>query len=238
MSYKDYKRVQHRSRKRRPEVKPGSKPSHILPYAVMGVLLLTVVAGYTAYKSINTKKSPPTQPDQASNISHQASRQWKYIIIHHSNNDWGSAKRYDNYHLKKYKNGGLLYHYVIGNGNGSADGEVESSERWLNQEPGGHVHQSADEYNKWGIGICLVGDFEKRPPTRKQMKKLLALTKLLMARFRIPAENILTHKRVNSTHCPGKHFPYKWFAQAIGKKTEAGHLALHRKGDGQSNKLP
>ncbi|MDH5680205.1 MAG: N-acetylmuramoyl-L-alanine amidase [Spirochaetota bacterium] len=226
MAYKDYKRIQLRDRKRRPEVKSVSKPSHIAPYIVMGVLLLAVVAGYTAYKKSDTPKSPTTETRTSDASSNLSSRQWRYIIIHHSSHDWGSAARYDSYHLKKYKNGGLLYHYVIGNGKGSADGQVESSERWLNQEPGGHVHESADEYNKWGIGICLVGDFEKHPPSKKQMKKLVALTRLLMARYKIPPENILTHKGVNATHCPGKHFPYKWFAETIGRNAGKTPVAL------------
>src|SRR5574342_132619 len=50
--------------------------------------------------------------------------QWKYIVIHHSATEKGNAARFDEYHRKKRGwEYGLAYHFVIGNGTLSGDGE-------------------------------------------------------------------------------------------------------------------
>ena len=55
---------------------------------------------------------------------------WKYIILHHSATDEGNAKNFDDYHREKKKwKYGLAYHFVIGNGTDSRDGEIEESLR-------------------------------------------------------------------------------------------------------------
>ena len=48
---------------------------------------------------------------------------------------------------------GLAYHFVIGNGDGMPDGEIEPTFRWREQIQGAHA--GAGEYNEQGIGIAL-----------------------------------------------------------------------------------
>src|SRR5205809_827024 len=69
----------------------------------------------------------------------------------------GSAAEFDKYHRSKGWDG-LGYHFVIGNGTGSGDGQVEVGYRWKRQMVGAHAGNA--EYNQRGIGICLVGDFQ------------------------------------------------------------------------------
>ncbi len=144
---------------------------------------------------------------------------WKNIVIHHSATKWGSAKRFAKYHEETFHNNGLLYHFVIGNGKGSKDGKVEKGNRWNQQLPGGHVGENADQYNETGIGICLVGNFEKYPPTKKQMKKLILLVKYLMNKYSISPDNVKVHGEVIPTKCPGRFFPKSRFYRAIGKNS-------------------
>jgi hypothetical protein len=54
---------------------------------------------------------------------------------------------------------GLAYHFVIGNGTSSGNGEIEVGNRWRRQINGGHVH--SDYLNNISLGICLVGDFNR-----------------------------------------------------------------------------
>ena len=145
-------------------------------------------------------------------------RQWKYVVLHHSATGEGSAESFDLYHreVKGWK--GLAYHFVIGNGTYTPDGAVEVGYRWEKQTPGAHA--GAREYNSYGIGICLVGDFEHSLPTTRQMAKLRALLAFLMKRFDIEPENVVRHSDVGDTRCPGKNFP--WPVPAAYGKPVAG----------------
>lgn len=110
---------------------------------------------------------------------------------------------------------GLAYHFVIGNGNGIGDGEVAVGRRWTRQLDGGHLASYAQ--NKIALGICLVGNFDKRRPTPKQLERLRALVEALMARCRLTLSAVKTHQQINVVHtrCPGAKFPTKSFLDAL-----------------------
>ncbi len=134
-------------------------------------------------------------------------RPWKYIVIHHSASDSGNATSIGKYH--KNNRGwinGLGYDFVIGNGNGSKDGQIEVGSRWNLQIDGAHAGNA--EYNKYGIGICLVGNFENDYPTNPQISSLSYLINYLQKRCNIHKDNIIMHKTFRQTACPGSHFPY------------------------------
>ncbi|MFQ5956317.1 MAG: N-acetylmuramoyl-L-alanine amidase [Candidatus Brocadiales bacterium] len=135
---------------------------------------------------------------------------WRYIVIHHSATHEGSARAFDHYHKNKRGwNNGLGYHFVIGNGTQSGDGEIEVGERWRRQLHGAHAGDTY--FNHLGIGICLVGNFEEdRRPTKRQFESLVRIIRYLSNRYDIPPSRIIMHKEVieNHTACPGKNFPY------------------------------
>ncbi len=133
-------------------------------------------------------------------------RAWRYVVIHHSGTSEGSAAAFDRYHktVKGWRD--LGYHFVIGNGRGTPDGSVEVSKRWKDQRPGAHA--GVRYYNACGVGGCLVGNFERTVPTKKQMASLGRLIAFLMKRFKVPAEGVLRHRDLVSTKCPGKRFPW------------------------------
>ncbi len=134
-------------------------------------------------------------------------RQWKYVVIHHSASGTGNAATFDKLHREKrgWVNG-LGYDFVIGNGNGSGNGQIEVGPRWKRQIDGAHA--GVKEYNHFGIGICLVGNFEDEKPTRNQISSLLSLIKYFQNRYNIPSENVILHRHVKTTACPGENFPY------------------------------
>ncbi len=144
-----------------------------------------------------------------------AGRTWKYIVIHHSATETGSAAQFDDYHRNvRHWQYGLGYHFVIGNGHGAPDGQVVPSQRWLKQLHGAHAGVKA--YNEHGIGICLVGNFEGSRPTDKQMASLRQLVRFLMSRYRIPASGIRLHRDVRQgTACPGHQFSLDNFRQDL-----------------------
>jgi len=140
------------------------------------------------------------------------SNKWKYIIIHHSATDYGSALAFDKAHLNRGFWNGLGYHFVIDNGtNGKADGQIEVSPRWIKQQNGAHC--KAGNMNSRAIGICIVGDYTTDHLSSQQMDSLVYLVKKLKDYYNIPNRNIMGHGQVPgaSTECPGRSFPWNEF---------------------------
>src|ERR1043165_7697894 len=143
------------------------------------------------------------------------SRQWRHIVVHHSASPTGSAASFDRAHREKGWDG-LGYHFVIGNGTGSRDGQVEVGYRWTQQMQGAHAGNY--EFNQHGIGICLVGDFEKGgPPSAAQMHSLRSLVAFLQARCSIPTNEIIGHGNVpgRNTECPGRYLDMMAFRGSL-----------------------
>jgi len=140
-------------------------------------------------------------------------RTWKYIVIHHSAGDAGSEAAFDRDHRNRRQWKGVGYDFVIGNGHGSADGLVDVTFRWEKQMTGAHAASKGNEYNTYGIGICLVGHFERDYPTARQMEALVGLVNYLQERCRVPTCNIMGHRHVPGacTKCPGCNFPWYEF---------------------------
>jgi len=135
-------------------------------------------------------------------------KEWKYIVLHHSATPKGNVASFDTYHRQERKwPNGLGYHFVIGNGTFSGDGEVEVGDRWKDQREGAHCA----DLNSTAIGICLVGNFEDSAPTPKQIESLVGLIRHLQAVCHVPAQNILLHRQApgGSTLCPGRNFPFE-----------------------------
>lgn len=140
----------------------------------------------------------------------KADRAWRYVVIHESASVNGGLARIDAVHRKLKGYTGCGYHFVIGNGSDTPDGRIEVAERWSNQAAGAHCRDAkTPEVNEYGIGICLVGDFNASPPTDRQIESLKALIAYLRDRYRLPHENIGTHSLFASrpVACPGTRFP-------------------------------
>jgi hypothetical protein len=145
---------------------------------------------------------------------------WKYIIVHNSGTRQGNARIFDTYHRRTRKmQNGLAYHFVIGNGSSSGDGEIEIGPRWTKQINGGHV--ASDYLNNIAIGVCFVGDFNRDRPTAAQMGALDELVQYLRGRVgKVKGKPaiVVPHKKINPkpTDCPGDRFPYKWMRDKYG----------------------
>lgn len=132
---------------------------------------------------------------------------WKSIIVHHSAIKNGNAVSYGKEHLRRGMKNGLAYHFVIGNGIDSGDGQIETGNRWTKQLQGGHVKNF--KLNQTAIGICLVGNFEVERPTRKQMESFTLLADWLQSSVLRRKVRFAGHREIKGeqTVCPGKNFP-------------------------------
>ena len=139
-----------------------------------------------------------------------AARDWKHIVIHHTASEGGSVATIHAEHLnRKDKNGnnwkGIGYHFLIGNGSGMDDGEIEPTFRWKKQMQGAHAGN--DEYNQHGIGICLVGNFQDHRPSTAQLASIKRLVGVLKREYGLKSSQVVGHRDVKATACPGKMFP-------------------------------
>lgn len=136
---------------------------------------------------------------------------WKYIVLHHTASTSGSVDSIDETHQQRTDSSGnpwrgIGYHFVIGNGNGMPDGAIEPTFRWQEQSSGAHA--GINEYNRLGIGICLVGNFEESPPSPAQVAAVKRLVAALKAQCGLETDQILRHGDLKATECPGQFFPF------------------------------
>ncbi len=171
----------------------------------LDILLLSIAIGLTSFTTYvfcaggapiaAPAEAPPPAPRNPA---------FRSIVLHHSATHGGSAAAFERNHRPRL--GGLAYHFILGNGSGAADGEVETGYRWRDQIPGPHTKNA--EVNGSSIAICIVGDLQAAPPTRKQIASLLDLLEKLCRECRIPADQIRCHKEVDpETLCPGRGLP-------------------------------
>lgn len=146
-----------------------------------------------------------------------SSYRWQWVVAHHSAIKYGNAEIYDRAHRERGMENGLAYHFVIGNGIDSGDGEIEIGPRWRKQLDGGHVHR--EDLNKIGIGICLVGNFEETKPTTKQIAALKELIDYLKTSTWGKKLKFTVHKEAEPgrTLCLGKNFPITQMHAIYGK---------------------
>ncbi|MCE9619834.1 MAG: peptidoglycan recognition protein family protein [Planctomycetes bacterium] len=166
-------------------------------------------------------------------------QRWTSIVIHHSSTPAGDAASVARLQGASDA-GGLGYHFIIGNGQGIADGGIEVASRWNRQEPGAHVASiarrghsasgatlvsnsatpSADELNRHAVGICLIGNGDRRPFTANQMSELATLVRRLQKELNIPADRVYLHSDVAGVSSPGRFFSAADFeAQLVQTKS-------------------
>ncbi len=144
------------------------------------------------------------------------SPRWTTIVIHHSATATGGAKVFDKHHRQNNGWDELGYHFVIGNGTDTPDGYVEVGSRWYKQKHGAHCKTPDNYYNEHGIGICLVGNFDKTRPTGKQLASLERLVRFLCDVCNIRPKRVTTHGALtHKTRCPGRHFSLPALRRAI-----------------------
>ena len=114
------------------------------------------------------------------------------------------------------------YHFVIGNGNGETNGSVNYGPRWIGQESGAHVADrvagatpDAAWFNEHSIGICLIGNGERREFTEAQIAALVDLVTKLQRECGIPDSNVVLHSDLAEVASPGRWFPRARFAMHI-----------------------
>jgi N-acetyl-anhydromuramyl-L-alanine amidase AmpD len=149
-----------------------------------------------------------------------AAGRWKYVYIHHSRTATGNAMSVS----QSSPGHELGDHFVIGNGDGAADGEIQVGQRWDTQSSA-FPPAGAARIDPNCISICLIGDFDKTKPTPAQIRRLGQLVNALQARFHIAAADVSMittttpapkkGEAAGSVATIGKHFPATAFREQL-----------------------
>lgn len=120
------------------------------------------------------------------------------IVVHHSGTDSGNVESFRRYHVDTNGWDDVGYHYVITNGNGGPDGEIQTGRD--EELQGAHAANSGPNRNACSVGICLVG---KDKFTDLQKEALITKLAELCIKYDIDpsAETIQPHHE----QCPGDH---------------------------------
>ncbi|HYE17443.1 MAG TPA: N-acetylmuramoyl-L-alanine amidase [Tepidisphaeraceae bacterium] len=175
-----------------------------------GVLLRAMQTPLTADAATTTMPSYGAVPDPGrallavfnTRVPASANR-WKAIYVHHTRTTNGSAAE-----LAQAGLGGD--HFVIGNGKGALDGEIQFTDLWDRQQPGAPAAGAA-KVDPNCVSIALVGDFDHAPPTPTQLARLVQLVQTLQERLHVPASQVWMCDYANSPVGVGKFFPISAF---------------------------
>ena len=140
----------------------------------------------------------------------KADRPWKYVVLHHSASSEGGYDQIDRDHRKLLGFDGCGYHFVIGNGTGSPDGQVEVADRWLNQKNGVHCpewpepgSQRVRDRDLPGRQPRPVADRPPRQVAAAQGPRGLPRPTATQMPCRPPPE-VTTSSPIGPTACPGQ----------------------------------
>lgn len=194
----------------------------LVEMVLTGVFFL--LALYFLYVWIFSEPAVAFGPDPSWKVASAPGR-WTQIVVHHTATEAGTAESIDRNHreVRKWENG-LGYHFLIGNGMRDAagasmgDGEVHASRRWREQLDGAHVVMPGTKKgNSFSIGIALVGNFEKKPPTPNQVSALRCLLGFLLSEYDISRNKVVGHGEVGAkyTECPGAKLPLREIVDSL-----------------------
>lgn len=140
-------------------------------------------------------------------------RDWRAIVVQDSGQLTGSARTLNHRHQQLGREG-LGYHFIVNNGTrNQRDGAIEIGYRWQHQQPGDYLAASAEArwFHEHAIGVCVIGDADRRALTDAQLRELVWLVQALQRRYEIPASRV--YVQVGGDREP--LFPRGWFRDQL-----------------------
>lgn len=127
----------------------------------------------------------------------------KYLMLHHSGTvdtstlTWGIIRKN---HEAVYGGAEHPYHYGV-------EYIRSSYEILLGRMPDlNGAHCATQGMNLQALGICIIGNFDKAPPSPAQWSKSLELVRYLMRCYSLLKDNVIGHREIKDTNCPGRFF--------------------------------
>lgn len=124
------------------------------------------------------------------------------IVCHHPAHPSWNIRDIHNYHLKLGWIG-IGYNYFI-----TFDGRIYEGR-------GRNVGAHAQGYNTNTLGVCFQGNFDQQQMTDAQVKAGAWLIAQLIKNEGLTINDVIGHRDINATSCPGKNFRMNDLKQAI-----------------------
>lgn len=146
----------------------------------------------------------PTWQDLVDSLSRHPTKRYdarrleaiKHIVIHHSAiTPTVGAQRIAEYHVNNLGWPGIGYHFVIDD-----QGAIYRTNALET------ISYHAGDVNRYGIGICFLGNFTDTVPTPAQLESGGKLVSWLVQEFKLTNAEIKGHKEFMNTQCPGRQW--------------------------------
>ena len=128
------------------------------------------------------------------------------ITIHHTGEYKGMIGKSDrqiiqaieNYHRNGRKWSAIGYHYIVGRDGNIYEGRPSHIQ-------GAHVSGG----NKNNLGISVVGEFEHKMPSAKQLATLKSFIEDMRSKYKVSRKRVYGHRDIKASICPGSQL-YGW----------------------------
>jgi hypothetical protein len=126
----------------------------------------------------------------------------RLVVVHHSGSDLATQTPISiaRYHVEKVGGATIPYHFCV-----DFEGRLYFTARLCWRLP----HSGKDSTNAEGVGVCMLGNYEKQQPTDKQIDTLRRLIWLVLPEFvgggwgLYRGLYVIPHGRLVKTLCPG-----------------------------------
>lgn len=125
------------------------------------------------------------------------------IVCHHPAHPTWGAQEIHNYHRNSLGWAGIGYNYFV-----TFDGRVQEGR---GRNVGAHV----SGHNSNTLGVCFQGDFSKQQMTDAQVKSGAWLIAQLLRDTGLQIHDVIGHRDLAATACPGANFRMDDLRQAI-----------------------
>ncbi len=102
-------------------------------------------------------------------------------------------------------------HFLIGDDHSQGRAAIQATRLWRRQQDGDHIFVPGYSFNDNSIGVCLLRDCGRQPPTAEQFVALVNLVQALQVTFQIPPDHVYLHSDLTEEDCPGRLFPHEAF---------------------------
>jgi len=126
----------------------------------------------------------------------------RYIVIHHTDSlPTATPQEIHAWHTKRGW-AGCGYHYLV-----YSDGTVYIA------RPSSWVPACVQGFNRQSLCVAAVGQFNDYPPSESHLRTLARLVARLRREY--PQAELVRHKDLNPTTCPGNAFPWRAFLEEV-----------------------
>lgn len=107
-------------------------------------------------------------------------------------------------------------HFLVDVDASTGRAKVTATELWKRQAVGHHIFVPGQDFAAISVGVCLMGDFSLRGPSRPQYEALISLVRALQREFGVRPDRVYLHSDlVPRSASPGAAFGQRDFSRRL-----------------------